>query len=103
MNSRQLFDEELNMMFGAINIDQRTSHQRSLWARRSDADHVLILREEKVVQCAYPMPGASVDKNGKWWPPYGWANGVGCLVVHRLATESGPEPGCVGSPRHVVP
>lgn len=21
-------------------------------------------------------PGAGVDEHGKWWPPYGWANGV---------------------------
>eukprot|EP00913_Durusdinium_trenchii_P000295 g269.t1 len=31
------------------------------------------------------LAGASVDKNGKWHPPFGWASG------------SGPEPGCVRS------
>lgn len=25
-------------------------------------------------------PGAGVDEHGKWWPPYGWANGVNTSV-----------------------
>ena len=42
------------------------------------------VRHKKVTRRASPagsvgvtgLPGASVDKDGKWWPPYGWANGV---------------------------
>ena len=49
-------------------------------------------------------PGATVDENGKWWPPFGWAKGVLATAATEdvtqpsncVAAEDGPEPGCVG-------